>query len=86
MSVKAGQAHINTAGVIVGGYTDAAGHLHGYLVSRGGFRTLDVPSATSGTRPHAINSSGDIIGGFGNRSGSHGFLLHDGIFTTIDIP
>jgi uncharacterized membrane protein len=45
-----------------------------------------VPGATSGTRPHAINATGDIIGGYGNRSGSHGFLLHDGTYTTIDIP
>jgi uncharacterized membrane protein len=71
--------------VITGGYTDAAGHLHGYLLSRGGFRTLDVPGGTAGTRPHAISASGDIVGGYGNRTGTHGFLLHDGTYTTIDI-
>jgi hypothetical protein len=72
--------------VIVGGSTDAAGHLHGYLASRSRFRTLDVPGATTGTRLHAINAAGDIVGGYGNRTGIHGFLLHDGTYTAIDIP
>ena len=76
---------INAAGVIVGGYTDAAGDRHGYLVSRGGFRTLDVPNGTAVTRPHAINAAGDVVGGYSNRSGIHGFLLHDGTYTTIDV-
>jgi hypothetical protein len=27
-----------------------------------------------------------VLDGYGNRSGTHGFLLHDGTYTTIDIP
>jgi hypothetical protein len=44
------------------------------------------PGGTAGTRSHAINASADIAGGSGNRTGGHGFLLHDGTYTTIDIP
>jgi hypothetical protein len=45
-----------------------------------------VPGGTQGTRPHAINAAGDIVGGYGNRSGIHGFLLRGGTYTIIDIP
>jgi probable HAF family extracellular repeat protein len=34
-----------------------------------------------------INNTGQIVGGFGDASGVHGFLISDGIFTAqIDVP
>lgn len=59
---------INPAGDIVGGYTDAAGHQHGYILSRGEFTTLDVPgelAGVSGSLPtllRGISPSGEIVG------------------------
>jgi uncharacterized membrane protein len=49
------------------------------------FTTIDVPGSAT-TRAFGINDRGDIVGsyiiGFG---ASHGFLLHKGEFTTIDV-
>jgi uncharacterized membrane protein len=78
---------INAAGVIVGGYTDAAGHVHGYLRADGRYQTFNDPNAARGTHPHAITAAGDIVGGYAGASGKiHGFLLHDGTYTTINVP
>ncbi len=46
---------------------------------------IDVPGATS-TSASRINAGGDIVGSFSDSSGTHGFLLSDGAFTTIDFP
>jgi uncharacterized membrane protein len=53
--------------------------------------TIDDPHAPAGfTQPLGINDRGDIVGNY--RSGTvatdplHGFLLRDGIYTTIDDP
>jgi hypothetical protein len=55
------------------------------------FTTLDVPGAPVGfTEADGINDRGDVVGTY--RSGTaltdplHGFLLHDGSYTTIDVP
>src|SRR6186713_1579589 len=40
-------AGINTAGTIVGQYTDAAGKSHGFKYAAGAFTNVDVPNATS---------------------------------------
>ncbi|MEO8971376.1 MAG: hypothetical protein ABI406_07245 [Ktedonobacteraceae bacterium] len=56
-----------------------------------------VPSAFSGIRAvtqiptlatyaFAINSRGDIAGTYVTRTGNHGFLLRDGIYTKFDDP
>jgi uncharacterized membrane protein len=75
---------INAAGAIVGGYTDPAGHRHGYLLAQGRYLTFNDPNGAKGTVPHDINSSGDIVGSYINGSGIHGFLLHNGTYTTIN--
>lgn len=47
------------------------GGSHGFLLSKGGFTTIDVPGASFGARVRGINIQGDIVGDtFG-----HGFLL-----------
>jgi uncharacterized membrane protein len=55
------------------------------LARQQGFTAIDVPGATS-TFATGINPRGDIVGGYGDASGGHGFLLSNGTFTTIDVP
>ncbi len=50
------------------------------------FTTIDDPSATLGTGASGINSSSQIVGGFSDGTGAHGFLDTTGVFTTIDDP
>jgi uncharacterized membrane protein len=49
------------------------------------FTTIDVPG-TSGTKAHAINQSGQIVGSFDDASGTHGFLKNGPNFITFDVP
>jgi probable HAF family extracellular repeat protein len=81
------QAHgINNRGQIVGFYVDARGTLHGFLRSKGSFKTIDVPGTTrSGALD--INDRGEITGGYADAEGrTHGYRLRKGVFTTIDPP
>jgi hypothetical protein len=36
--------------------------------------------------PLGINPAGDLVGLYGAGGTTHGFLLHEGTFTTIDVP
>ena len=54
---------INAAGNIVGAYIDAVGALHGFLLSRGDFTTIDFPGAVA-TSANGIGPSGDIVGNY----------------------
>ena len=45
-----------------------------------------VHSGASGTTAMGINARGDVVGGYVEGGISHGFLLRDGAFTTIDVP
>jgi hypothetical protein len=48
--------------------------------------TFDVPAAFSGfTFGDDINNAGVIVGTYRNGSGAHGFILDDGVFTTVDV-
>jgi probable HAF family extracellular repeat protein len=82
---------INSAGQIVGYYSDTAGRVHGFLLSQGTFSTIDPPGAAS-TQAIGINSAGEIVGNFspvanpGPADPFHGFLLSAGGFSTIDVP
>jgi len=80
-------ADINSAGVIVGRYIDAAGLNHGFFLSGGNFVTFDIPGAEL-SRPVGINDHGDIVGHYNllGQHNDHGFLLRNGVFTTIDFP
>src|SRR5437764_13238642 len=64
---------INASGQIVGQYTDASNHTHGFLYSNGTYTTLDDPSAsaTVGTFALGINDLGQIVGNYGDASGDH---------------
>jgi len=51
------------------------------------FTTIDDPAASTGTTlSFDINNLGRIVGQFADASGTHGFLLSGGTFTTIDDP
>ena len=61
--------------------------VHGFLLSKGTFTTIDVPGSPFGTYALGINPRGDIVGYYGDSSNNyHGFLLHDGTFTTVYPP
>jgi len=50
------------------------------------FVKIDVPGATF-TIANGINARGDIIGPYHDANGiGHGFLLHKGVFTTLNFP
>ena len=59
---------IDRRGTIVGDYRDSSNVSHGFLLSREGYVTVDVPGALIGqpgslpTSLHAMNPSGDIVG------------------------
>jgi uncharacterized membrane protein len=82
---------INAGGEVVGFYTDAAGKMHGFVLSGGQYRSVDYPEAKS-TQLRGINPRGDIVGTYQrqNESGSvpiHGFLLtRQGTFYALDYP
>lgn len=92
---------INDGGRIVGKFDDEAGE-HGFVLDGDAFttavgqrigeilvgpsfRTISVPGAHS-TRANGINNRGDIVGGFIDTGGLHGYLLTGADFTTIDAP
>jgi probable HAF family extracellular repeat protein len=69
---------INAQGDIVGGWLDAGGVLHGFLLSKGSFTNLDFPGAAD-TILFGINAAGQIVGRYDLADGSnHGFLGQPG--------
>jgi probable HAF family extracellular repeat protein len=49
------------------------------------FTPFDVPGATF-TSAFGINTAGQIVGQFGDATGSHGFLKDGDMYITIDVP
>lgn len=80
---------INSEGDVVGGYKDAAGKHHGFLLRGGNFTSIDFPGAIA-TDARGINPDGDIVGSYTNSPGGppniHGYLLRNGEFSTIQFP
>ncbi len=64
-ATSTGAARSNAAGQIVGGYTDASGMGHGFLLDKGTFITIDFPGAV-GTTTFGINAAGQIVGIYGD--------------------
>ena len=93
---------LNNMGEIVGFYKDASNFNHGFLRGRdGSFTVIDFPGAIfkpfedeSGvfaeTGALAIDPQGEIIGNYLSMDvetiKTHGFLLRDGKYTSIDYP
>src|SRR6266581_1118784 len=78
---------ITLSGDIVGFYVSADKATHGFLKSRGQFISIDFPGAAftevNGMSPQG-DIGGDIVGGYPSPGVSHGFLLSDGQYTTVD--
>lgn len=88
----------DSAGRIAGRYQDASGLFHVFLLNNGSFSSIDFPGAAE-TAPGwyslagGINAGGDIASIYcaaepcANPSPNvHGFLLSEGVYTTIDFP
>lgn len=81
---------INASGQIAGGVQDLNGNFHGYRIDKDGSNLIliDFPgSLASSTGVAGINSRGDVVGSYTDTAFvTHGFLLRDGSFSTIDFP
>jgi probable HAF family extracellular repeat protein len=50
------------------------------------FTKIDFPNSTA-TDARGINARGDIVGAYDDADGvRHGFLLRNGVFSSIDVP
>jgi probable HAF family extracellular repeat protein len=76
---------INKTGAIVGYYTTSSHSAQAFLYQKGKFSDIG-PAKATGSQALGINDHGDINGNFGDSSGSHGFLLKGGKYTTQDVP
>jgi hypothetical protein len=84
---------INDRGDVVGDYLAPAApsdvpdaHRHGFLRNRkGDFTTFDFPDSDL-TIGEGINNSGTIVGLYIVNGLSHGFVLNNGAFMTVDVP
>jgi len=78
---------IDDLGRIVGVNLGTDGVVRGYVLDVRGFHDIEIPDAD--TVPWDINNRGRIVGGyfdFAAPVGTHGFLLKNGVLTTIDVP
>ena len=65
---------INSAGDVLGAYSDARGKQRAFLRRKGAFTTFDVPGSQR-TRATGMNRSGQVVGMFADSDGvNHGFL------------
>ena len=56
-------------------------------MDKGVYTTLDVPAASDFTVAQGINNAGQIAGLYHDELGvSHGFVLSNGVYTTVDVP
>jgi hypothetical protein len=78
---------INSRGTIVGFYAapEQSG-FHGFSSSGGTLTFIDAPSGALETLPTSIADDGTIVGSFGGEFDSHGFILRNGEWTTVDYP
>jgi hypothetical protein len=76
---------INDAGVIVGSYMSNSVS-HGFELKGSTYTEISVPNSNQ-TFAYGINANGDISGTYYDASlTTHGFLLHDGAYQTVDVP
>ena len=79
-------ANGNSTKQIVGGYDDAGGNTHGFILDKQGtFRKVDVPNVLS-TQLNGVNEEGQIVGTYVDSTRLHGFFLNKGKITTLDPP
>src|SRR5437762_2960514 len=80
---------INNGNVIVGLYLDSSNLHHGFQFANGTFTTINFPGAAE-TAVLGVNDLGDVVGSYrlstGANAAFHGYLRHNGTFSTIDPP
>ena len=77
---------INNLGQVLGGYRDATGLLHGFLMTGGETTAINFPGAVE-TLPTGINDLSQIVGVYvDDRNAVQSFFESDGHFMTIDLP
>ena len=80
---------INSEGDIVGHYgVPPTGKMNGFLLRNGTFETYNFapPDTNFMTCGMGINPEGQIVGHYADTEGIHGFLLKDGIRSSINFP
>ena len=78
----------NGGNILAGNYYDSGGKAYGFAYLLGSFLPVNVPGSTS-TYVVGINDAGQIIGGYTDSSGEHGFIYnHDsgGTYITLNDP
>jgi uncharacterized membrane protein len=97
-SIGSSPSGLNASGHITGDWLDPNGNTyHGFLLVNGSFTRLDDPEAgklnctnspnNCTTFVTSINDHDQIVGWFVKDDGTtHGFLLSQGVYTTIDFP
>ena len=76
---------INDAEVVVGIYVDGNGVQHGYQKEGNTLTSLDYPGNDS-LAAFGISNDGVIEGAYGINGRAHGFLLDNGVYTTVNYP
>jgi hypothetical protein len=70
---------LNDHGQVVGAYVDAAGAMHGFLLSKGQFQSIDDPFGVGTTLVNGINDFGALVGFYMDAAGNtDGFLAIPG--------
>lgn len=73
-------------GTTFGGYADASGLQHGFVIRRGHFETIDFPGHRN-SNVDAVDLAGTILGVYWDADGVyHGILSCNGNDTPIDVP
>jgi len=77
---------INSAGHIVGIYTNDGQSVHGFILSNGTYTQINYPDAIS-TFAVGINGKDEVVGYYiAADNSAHGFLLSNGVYSSIDCP
>ena len=74
---------INNKGDVVGYYQDSMGRIHGFILSKGSYTTLDYPGAIGGTFAAGINDAGVVVGSYDNGQIVAGFVYANGTFAQL---
>ena len=84
-------AGMNSRGDVVGTYTLADNLRHTFVMNAdpfspgGRFKAIDDPAGAAFAGPIGMRGD-DIVGAYFSGGAGHGFLLADGMYTTIDVP
>jgi len=72
--------------VVVGAYRTVDDVVHGYMLARGAFTTIDYPG-TAFSLATGINGRDEIVGWWQEANGiQHGYVRRNGVFANVDVP